>query len=54
MANDIGSQTGTKGTSMALNGQAGTGCQKPSMKGNDSPGGTKPNKPECGPVPMPK
>ena len=40
--NDIGSQTGTKGSSMALNTQAGHGALKPMEKGNHSPGGTNP------------
>lgn len=44
-----------RGSSTALNGQRGEGAMKPNMgKGNHSPGGTKPDKPECMPVPMPK
>jgi len=54
MANDIGSQKSTSGSSMALNTQRGDGCQKPSEKGNHNPGGTKPPKPAEAPVPMPK
>jgi hypothetical protein len=54
MPDDIGSVKGITGTSMALNGQMGDGCQKPSAKGNSDPGGTKPPKPPEGPVPMPK
>lgn len=46
MANDIGSVKGISGSSMALNGQAGQGGHKPSAKGTDSPGGTKPPRPE--------
>lgn len=54
MANDIGSQTGTSGTSMGINGQSGAGGQKPAASGNTSPGGTKPPKEAEGKVPMPK
>ena len=43
------------GKSTALNGQKGYGAEKPNMgKGTESPGGTKPEKPECKPVQMPK
>jgi hypothetical protein len=42
-SNDIGSQTGTRGTSMALNNQKNLGGVKPSPKGGkDNPGDTKP------------
>lgn len=54
MPNDIGSVRGIMGNSMALNGQPGQGTQKPSAAGRDNPGGTKPDKPAEGPVPMPK
>lgn len=54
MANDIGSVKGISGSSMALNGQSGQGAVKPSTKGSDSPGGTKPPKPESKPVPLQK
>ena len=54
MANDIGSVSSITGTSMALNTQAGQGTQKPSWKGKDNPGDTKPDRPADGPVPMPK
>jgi hypothetical protein len=55
MPNDIGSVKSIDGTSMALNGQKGYGGEKPNMgKGKDSPGGTKPEKPDCAPVAMPK
>lgn len=55
MANDIGSQTGIGGTSMALNNQKGQGTVKPSgTSGNANPGGTKPDKPAEAGVPMPK
>lgn len=55
MKNEIGEQKSIRGTSMALNGQKGDGAQKPNMgRGNDNPGNTKPPKPDCGPVPMPK
>ena len=54
MADDIGSVRGVSGNSMALNGQAGCGAQKPKASGGGDPGGTKPAKPADGPVPMPK
>lgn len=54
MANEIGNVKGIMGTSMGLNGQAGQGAVKPSASGSESPGGTKPDKPACSPVPMPK
>lgn len=54
MANDIGSVRGISGHSTALNGQAGCGASKPSASGSQSPGGTKPPRPENGAVPMPK
>lgn len=54
MSNEIGNVKGINGSSMALNGQAGQGAQKPSASGKDSPGGTKPPKPADGAVPMPK
>jgi hypothetical protein len=54
MANDIGSVRGISGSSMALNCGSGVGAQKPSASGNNSPGGTKPPRPENGAVPMPK
>lgn len=55
MANDIGSQKSFNGTSMGLNTQKGDGAQKPMPSaGKDNPGGTKPDRPECRPVPMPK
>lgn len=53
--NEIGTQKSVNGTSMALNTQRGDGANKPNMgKGNSNPGGTKPEKPACAPVPMPK
>jgi hypothetical protein len=55
MADDIGSVRGVSGTSMNLNTQPGQGTQKPMCSaGTSNPGGTKPNKPADGPVPMPK
>lgn len=55
MANEIGSIKSINGKSLAINGQKGDGANKPNMgKGMSDPGGTKPNKPECAPVPMPK
>lgn len=52
---DIGDIKSINGTSMNLNTQKGEGGMKPSAKaGTADPGGTKPHKPECGPVPMPK
>ena len=54
MADDIGSVKSVTGTSMALNNQKGYGGQKPMASGNSNPGGTKPEKPADGPVPMPK
>ncbi len=54
MANDIGTQTGIGGSSMALNTQKGEGGMKPSASGNHNPGNTKPPKPTDNPVPMPK
>ncbi len=54
MANDIGSVSSIRGTSTALNTQSGEGCVKPSAKGKDNPGGTKPERPADAPVPMPK
>jgi hypothetical protein len=54
MANDIGSQKGTTGNSMALNHQSGQGCVKPSASGSGNPGGTKPPKAPEASVPMPK
>lgn len=51
MANDIGSQRGTTGTSMGINGQKGCGGQMPSASGNSSPGNTKPPKATDGSVP---
>jgi hypothetical protein len=54
MSNDIGSVKGIMGHSTALNTQKGEGAVKPSAKGMESPGGTKPERPECAPVPMPK
>lgn len=54
MANDIGNIGSVNGSSTALNSQRGCGAMKPSAKGNDSPGGTKPSKPAETSVPMPK
>ncbi len=55
MADEIGSIKSIQGTSMNLNTQKGEGAQKPMPSGGTSnPGGTKPDKPECGPVKMPK
>ena len=54
MPNDIGSQKGFSGSSMALNGQKGTGADKPKPMGNHNPGNTKPPCPAEKPVPMPK
>lgn len=50
---NIGNVHGINGTSMALNGQKGEGGQRPSAKGNDDPGGTRPMKPAEEHVPMP-
>ncbi len=46
MANDIGNVKGISGHSTALNTQAGQGGHKPSAKGKESPGNTKPPRPE--------
>lgn len=54
MSNEIGNVKGITGHSTALNGQAGQGAVKPMASGNASPGGTKPDKPACGSVQMPK
>ena len=55
MGNEIGTQTGISGTSMALNTQKGYGAVKPSATaGSSSPGGTKPDKPADAAVPMPR
>lgn len=54
MSNTIGDVKSISGNSMALNGQSGQGCAKPSAKGSDSPGGTKPPKPPEAGVPMAK
>jgi hypothetical protein len=55
MTNTIGDVKGTTATSVGLNNQAGQGTQKPIFGGgNANPGGTKPDKPADGPVPMPK
>jgi hypothetical protein len=54
MANDIGSQRGTTGTSTALNTQSGQGCVKPSASGKSNPGDTKPPKAPEASVLMPK
>jgi hypothetical protein len=54
MADEIGNVKSVMGTSMALNNQMGQGTQKPSAMGQASPGGTKPERAPCGPVPMPK
>ena len=54
MPNDIGSVRGITGHSTALNCQPGQGTQRPSASGTQSPGGTKPDKPADGAVPMPK
>lgn len=54
MPNDIGSVSSINGSSLALNTQKGDGAMKPSAKGNDNPGNTKPPMPATGPVPMPK
>ena len=43
-----------RGTSTALNNQAGSGGQKPETSGSSDPGGTKPPRHENGKVPMPK
>lgn len=51
--NSIGDVKGITGTSMGINGQAGQGAHKPSAKGNPSPGGTKPPKPDCPSSPLP-
>lgn len=53
--NEIGNIKSINGSSMGLNTQKGDGANKPNMgKGDKSPGGTKPEKPMAGPVPMPK
>lgn len=54
MSNGIGDVKGISGSSTALNGQSGSGGQKPSASGNSNPGNTKPPKPADGSVPMPK
>jgi hypothetical protein len=54
MKNQIGDSESIHGNSMALNGQAGQGGVKPSAKGSDSPGGTKPKLEKEEHVPMPK
>lgn len=54
MGDQIGNVRGITGSSMALNGQKGESAQKPMASGNHNPGGTKPDKPACGSVPMPK
>ena len=53
MPNDIGSVTGISGTSMALNSQRNIGGEKPSARGKDSPGGTKPMRENESPMPVP-
>ena len=54
MKNQIGDSESIHGSSVALNGQAGQGATKPSAKGSDSPGGTKPKLEKEEHVPMPK
>lgn len=54
MANDIGDIKSVNGSSMALNTQRGDGAMKPSAKGSDNPGNTKPPMAPSAPVPMPK
>lgn len=54
MSNSIGDVKGISGNSMALNCQKGQGTQKPMPSGSNNPGGTKPDKPADGSVPMPK
>ena len=49
--NQIGDQRSTNGSSVALNGQRGEGCLKPSEKGNHNPGGTRPEMDGRGSVP---
>ena len=41
------------GSSMALNGQRNVGGEKPSEKGNHSPGGTRPERANEAPMPIP-
>ena len=53
--NTIGNVKPIVGSSMALNGQSGGGCEKPNMgKGVHSPGDTKPPMSVTGTAPMPK
>ena len=54
MADEIGSIKAIRGTSVALNNQAGQGAHKPSASGKDNPGDTKPPEIKGGNVPMPK
>lgn len=57
MANDIGSVRGISGMSTQWNNAAGTGANKPGVPtggGSRDPGGTRPDRPASGPIPMPK
>lgn len=52
---NIGNQTGFNGSSMALNGSKNESGQKPkTTAGGDDPGGHKPKRVECKPVPLAK
>lgn len=51
--NCVGDIKSITGSSMALNGQRNVGGEKPSPKGNDSPGGTKPMRDNESPMPIP-
>ena len=52
----VGNLRSINGSSMALNGQRNVGGEKPSEKGNHSPGGTRPERVNEAPqpIPMPK
>jgi hypothetical protein len=54
MANDISTQTGFNGSSMALNTQKGEGGQKPSAQGKHNPGDTHPGMPKTVEAPIAK
>jgi hypothetical protein len=51
---DVGSIRPIKGYSTELNSQKQVGCEKPSFKGKENPGDTKPKRDMEKPVPMPK
>jgi hypothetical protein len=54
MSNGIGDVKGVTGSSVAHNNHSGSGGQKPTVAGSDSPNGCKPAKEPQGTVPMPK